>query len=258
MAIDLGKWKKNVNDAANTFVKSAQENLPDSMKDIDVKASVMGMASKGTQAVMKFAKQSAATDQSVKEAIALQKREHLISYEDSMRIIYCLIAVDGTVSDEEIEKFNDIGQQIDPLFTYHRERIIEDCVREFEKADDEEEYYDVIHDYAANVIRNSEIRDNKAINGKSLYWNLLATAYVDKGYSENERRLIKYIARLLEIDKTVDLEMESALKTMIAIEEEEQFLQESGKPYKEVQPHMEDLDTRKKAIMQGVFALVTD
>ena len=70
--------------------------------------------------------------------------------------------------------------------------------------------------------------------------------------------MIKFIARELDIDKTITIEMESALKTLLAIEEEEHFLEESGRSYKEVQKHMEDLDMRKKAIMQGIFALVSD
>lgn len=70
--------------------------------------------------------------------------------------------------------------------------------------------------------------------------------------------MIKSIARKLDIDKTITIEMESALKTMLAIEEKEKFLEESGRSYKEVQKHMEDLDMRKKAIMQGIFALVSD
>ena len=175
-----------------------------------------------------------------------------------MKVIYCLMTVDRTVSEKETEKFNDIGTQIDPLFNCYRDRIIEDCQAEFGKAVDDEDYYDVVHDYAAQVIRNSEIKENKAINGKSLYWNLLATAYVDEGYSNNEKRLIKYIARLLDIDQTVTLEMEAALKTLLAIEQEELFLQESGRSYKEVQTHIEDLEVRKQAITQGIFALVSD
>ena len=289
MAFDFGKLKKSVTDAANTAVKTAQEKmpesiknseaansvqgwmkkaddiaksvqeqLPESIKDIDVKASIKDMAVKGTQAVAKFTKQSAETDKAVAKALAEQKEEHLISYEDAMKVIYCLMTVDRTVSEKETEKFNDIGTQIDPLFNCYRDRIIEDCQAEFGKAVDDEDYYDVVHDYAAQVIRNSEIKEDKAINGKSLYWNLLATAYVDEGYSNNEKRLIKYIARLLDIDQTVTLEMEAALKTLLAIEQEELFLQESGRSYKEVQTHIEDLEVRKQAITQGIFALVSD
>ena len=84
------------------------------MKDVDVKASLKDMAAKGTQAVAKFTKQSAETDKAVKKALAEQSVEHLSSYEDAIRIIYCLMMVDRTVSEEETEKFNDIGKQIDP------------------------------------------------------------------------------------------------------------------------------------------------
>ena len=289
MAFDFGKLKKNVTDAANSAMKTAQdkmpesiknsdaansvqgwmkkaddiaksvqEQLPESMKDVDVKASLKEMAVKGTQAVAKFTKQSAKTDKAADKALAEKKKEHFISYKDAVRIIYCLITVDRTISEEETEKFNDIGKQIDPLFMNFRDRIIAECQSEFDKATDDEDYYDVVHDYVADTIRGSDVKDDKAINGKSLYWNLLATAYVDEGYSENERRLIKFIARELDIDKTITIEMESALKTLLAIEEEEHFLEESGRTYKEVQVHMEDLETRKKAIMQGIFALVSD
>ena len=87
MAFDFGKLKKSVTDAANTAVKTAQEKmpesiknseaansvqgwmkkaddiaksvqeqLPESIKDIDVKASIKDMAVKGTQAVARVQK----------------------------------------------------------------------------------------------------------------------------------------------------------------------------------------------------------
>jgi len=258
MAINFGKLKKDVSTAANSFVKSAQKNLPDSMKDIDVKASLQEMAVKGTQAVVKFTKQSMATDKEVEKQLEERKKERLISFENAMRIIYCLMAVDHTISEKEIVKFNEIGKQIDPLFGNYKDRLVAECQAEFDKATDDEDYYDVVHDYAGNVLRDSEHASEKVINGKTLYWNLLAAAYVDEGYSENEKRLIKYIARILEIDKTITVEMEGALKTLLAIEDDKYFLQESGRTYKEVQVHMEDLEERRTAILQGIFALVSD
>ena len=250
----LQGWKQKADDA----VKSIQEQLPESMKDVDVKASLKDMAEKGSEAVAKFTKQSAATDKAADKALAEQNEEYLIAYEDAMKVIYCLIAVDRVVSEKETEKYIDIGTQIDPLFAEYKDRIIEECQTEFNKAADDEDYYDVVHDYAAHVIRNTQVQDDKAINAKSLYWNLLATGYVDDDYSNNEQRLIKYVARLLNIDAAVTLEMEAALKALLAIEEEKLYLQESGRPYKEVQVHMEDMEARKQAIMQGVFALVSD
>ena len=135
------------------------------MKDVDVKASLKDMAAKGTQAVAKFTKQSAETDKAVKKALAEQSVEHLISYEDAIRIIYCLMMVDRTVSEEETEKFNDIGKQIDPLFTYYRDRVIEECQTEFAKAVDDEDYYDVVHDYVGQAIRNSDVKMIKQSTG---------------------------------------------------------------------------------------------
>ena len=289
MAFDFGKLKKSVTDAASTAVKTAQDKmpesvknsdamnsvqgwmkkaddiaksvqkqLPDSMKDVDVKASFKEMAAKGSEAIAKFTKQSAATDKAADKALDRQKEEHLVSYKDAMKVIYCLISVDRTISEKESEKFNEIGMQIDPLFSLYKDQIFEECQNEFDKATNDEDYYDVVHDYAADIIRGSDAEDGKGISGKSLYWNLLATAYVDEGYSNNEKRLVKYIARLLCIDPTVTLEMEAALKTLLEIEKEEHFLRESERTYKEVHVHMEDLEARKQAIMQGVFALVSD
>ena len=257
MAIDFDKLKKNISTATNSFVKSAQENLPESMKDINVKESLIDMASKGSQAVAKFTKQSADTDKTVKKALAEKSEELLINYVDAMRIIYCLISIDRVVSEKETEKYQEIGKQIDPLFGTYKDRIVGECQKEFEKADDDE-YYDVVHDYVGQIIRNSNVKNDKAISGKALYWNLLATAYTEDGYSENEKRLIKYIARLFDIDKTITIEMESAIKTLLSIDEEKQFLQESGRTYKEVQVHMKDLEEREEAISQGVFALISD
>ena len=67
-------------------------------------------------------KQSAETDKAVNKALAEQNEEHLISYEDAMKVIFCLIAVDQTISEKEIEKFNDIHTG-DVIEAYTMEQI---------------------------------------------------------------------------------------------------------------------------------------
>ena len=123
---------------------------------------------------------------------------------------------------------------------------------------DSEEYYDQIHDYVGDLIKEENFYQTEGVRAKWLIWNLLAIAYSEGDYSTNERRLMRYIAKKSGVDNTVLLEMEHTFSTLIAIEKEEEWLKSSDRPYKVIEERVVELSNRKDTIMQGINALISD
>ena len=63
----------------------------------------------------------------------------------AIKAFYYLMAVDGTVSADEIECFDAIGSELDPDdFPAYRNAIIEECEAQLNNVIDEDDHYDVV------------------------------------------------------------------------------------------------------------------
>ena len=243
---------------ADELAKKVQSELPDSMKNIDVKSKVQDMAVKGSQALAKFAQQEKETDKRVKEVLGEKTNHKLINYKDALRVLYYIMSVDHEITPDEKAKFDEVGKEIDQDYAEYRETLIDSCTLELVSASKDQDYYDIVHELVGNAINNTETDGEHGLDVGFLYWNVLAIAYSDGNCGEEEQRLIRYIGRLTNLDKSVMMELERSVKTLLDIETEEKYLKESGRSYSEVQKHIEDLSKRRSAILQGAFALLTD
>ena len=282
---NLKKLKDTVEKSADGIKKSvsdAAEKMPDSAKNINISESMKDMAGKG-QSMMDILKAKGdelvssrkekedETKAAIKNALRDKKGgEAVFSVRDALRIMYCIILIDGNVSEEEEEKFCEIGLAYDQDFDACKKQLIDECngVVQSESAQgidfvsiasvDSEEYYDQIHDYVGDLIKEENFYQTEGVRAKWLIWNLLAIAYSEGDYSTNERRLMRYIAKKSGVDNTVLLEMEHTFSTLIAIEKEEEWLKSSDRPYKVIEERVVELSNRKNAIMQGINALISD
>lgn len=282
---NLKKLKDTVEKSADGIKKSvsdAAEKMPDSAKNINLSESMKDMAGKG-QSMMDILKakgdelvssrkgKADETKAAIKDALRDKKgREAFFSVRDALRIMYCLMLIDGNVSEEEEKKFNEIGLACDQDFDSCKKQLIDECngVVQAESAqgvelvstvsEDSEEYYDQIHDYVGDLIKEENFYQTEGVRAKGLIWNLLAIAYSEGDYSTNERRLLRYIAKKSGVENTILLEMEHTFSTLIAIEKEEEWLKSSDRPYKVIEERVVELSNRKNAIMQGVNALISD
>ncbi len=265
---DVGKdIAKTVSGAAGKIPDIIPDEVTDVVKNVaqagqdtlnNVVSSVTG--GKSTEEAAEEERLQKELDEMVKAAqnLDIPDPEETVSVEGALKIIYCLMSVDGNVSPEEQEKFNLIGKEMDSQFTEHMDALIKECKERTKGADDAEERYEIIHDYVSDIIRESKVTNASGIRGKLLLWNLFAVIYSDASYSEEEKRLIRYICRTLRIDKTVSMEMEHTLKSLIAIEKEEDWLKTTTRQYKKVEERLNELADRKNAIMQSVYALIAD
>ena len=283
---NLKKLKDTVEKSADGIKKSvsdAAEKMPDSAKNINISESMKDMAGKG-QSMMDILKakgdelvssrkgKADETKAAIKDALRDKKGgEAVFSVRDALRIMYCMICmilIDGNVSEEEEEKFCEIGLACDQDFDACKKQLIDECngVVQSESAQgidfvsiasvDSEEYYDQIHDYVGDLIKEENFYQTEGVRAKWLIWNLLAIAYSEGDYSTNERRLMRYIAKKSGVDNTVLLEMEHTFSTLI--EKEEEWLKSSDRPYKVIEERVVELSNRKNAIMQGINALISD
>ena len=180
-----------------------------------------------------------------------------IATRNALQIIYYLMAADGTVSHREEETFDAIGSELDPDFADSKPAIIKTCSTQLEKIIDPEDYYDVLRDGVENAIQSSGESADTFISPKLLTWDLLTIAYSDEHYDETERKLLKYVIRKLHVDKTVFLEMESSMLTILDIEEEIAWIKTTNQPYLTIEARISELAKRKSVIFESVKDLIT-
>ena len=271
---DLKNIKKNIQKSADDLKKTvsdAAENLPDSVKNINVGDSAKDAANKGKSALGSLVSKGGAalgdkldrtkkTDEAVKTALEKGTNaagERIVSVKDSLKLIYCLMAADGSISPEEEEKFQEIGNSLDPDFEQWKDELTADLSMKEAVLPDEDEYFDFIHDYAAEILYKAE-DTGEGIGAKTLIWDLLVVAFSEGDYSSNERRLIRFASNAMETDQAVLLEMEQTLRTITALNKEEEWLKSMNRPYAVIAEQVDAVKERRETILTGLHALLAD
>lgn len=270
---DLKNIKKNMQKSADELIKTvtdAAESLPDSVKNMKATdtakvaaykgfSTVESLISKGGEVVGDQLEKIVKTDDAVKSALEQDAvGERTIPVKNALKLIYCLMAVDGTISPEEEEQLMEIGSRLDPSFETYKNEIIDNEISVKNAVMmDEEEYFDFIHDHAAAIIYKSE-NTGEGIGVKTLVWDLLVMAFSEGDYSPNEKRLIRFISRALKIDLAVPLEMEQTLRTITALNKEEEWLKSTTRSYSVIEEQINEVKKRRETIITGVHALMAD
>ncbi len=178
-----------------------------------------------------------------------------IPINNTLKIIYYLMAVDGEIYQGEERKFIEIGIEFDKDFLDKKAIIENECKNQMDKAYDVEDHFEVIKEGIYKELININSNDSM-VTPKLLLWDLLSIAYSDNRYSSKERELIKYIARNLDIDKSTFIEMESSIETFIALENEEKWLKTTNKQYSITEEKIIELENRKNTILKSIKELI--
>lgn len=259
------KLKKTLEDATGEAVKTAQ-NIGNSVKDIkvdDISKNIAkmgeGVLKKGEDAVNSIASGGSDFIDGAKKSLAKKpKPNNLITDIDALKIIYYMMCADGIIDGSEQRKFKEIGLEVDRNFPEYEDELISECNKKIQEAEDAEDRYDLIHDGVNDCLSHSWKTHEGSIQPKLLLWNLTAIAFSEGEYAEEEKRLMRYIARQMNVDKSAVAEMEHTIQTLIALEKEEQWLKSSNRQYKEIEAQLNELSDRKLAIMRGIHALMLD
>jgi hypothetical protein len=174
----------------------------------------------------------------------------------AMKIFYYLMAIDRKISPEEEEQFDLIGKDMDPDFKAHKEALVNECKEQMEKVIDDEDYYDAIQDGVENALTGEQMSNDGFLTPRVLIMDMLTIAYGDNEYGEEERKLLKYVVRKLNIAKDVFLEMESSLLAVNDIDKEINWIKGTDRPYLVIEKQINELEKRKNDILTAVKALI--
>ena len=172
---------------------------------------------------------------------------------------YYLLSSDGEVTQDEISTFDEIGEELDPEgFTSYREEIIEACLKQLSKAENDDEYYDVLLEGLDRALSDRTEIIEEGITSRLLLWDMLIMAYSNEEYDTNERKVIRHLVRIMDIDKSVYLEMERIADTSLAVKQEYEWAQKLDRPYAEVRPIVEELEQRMRVLRESALTLISD
>ncbi len=182
----------------------------------------------------------------------------IIAKKSAIKAFYYLMAVDGEVCGSELEKFNEIGNELDgDSFDKYKASLIKTCREQIDTAIGEGNYYDVIQEGLDEALCSVESQD-QGIAARLLVWNMLAIAFSNDQYSDTERLMISHVVRTTKIDQSVFLEMEQLIKTAASVAKESEWIKGSDKPYAEVRPIVDELEKRQRVILESARALIED
>ena len=179
-----------------------------------------------------------------------------VSPVNAVKIFYYLMAADGNIGNSEIERFELVGKELDQDFSEHKEHIEKVCKEQLDKVIDKDDYYDVVQDGVEEALLSKQESDKGFVPAKLLVWDLLTIAYSDEEYGEEERKLMKYIVRKVDIPKDVFLEMESSYLSVTDIQKELDWIKSTDRPYLEIDKQVKELERRQNAIYESVKALI--
>ena len=259
-SIHLSESIKDMAEKGQDIIDSLKDqNIMDTLK---AKSDELAVSRKDAANEKKIAFDTAKVDQRHSEAI--------FSVRDALRIMYCLMLIDGTVIAEEQAKYSEIGRAYDQDFDIYKKQLIDECsdVAQSESVQgvefislesvDSEEYYEQLAKYVGDLIKEEYFYRTEGVRAKELLWDLLAIAYSEDDYSENERRLIRFVAEKSGVDHAILRKMHHELLALIDIDKEENAVKSLGKSDEETRERLAELARRKKTIMKGIDAMISE
>lgn len=179
-----------------------------------------------------------------------------ISTYSAIKIIFYMMAADGKIYHNEEEKFDAIGAELDPEFAKKKKQIVKDCKDWLDKAVDSADYYKVMEEAVEDALIDSKVTKDSFITPKLLVWDLLTVAYSDEHYDETEQKLLRYIVNKLDVDKSVFLELENSILTLMDLERELQWIKTTDRPYLKVEMIVNEIADRKNVVFESVKDLI--
>ncbi|KAB7791304.1 tellurite resistance TerB family protein [Bifidobacterium leontopitheci] len=182
-----------------------------------------------------------------------------IQRKGALKAFYYLMSVDGTVSDDELELFDHIGEELDGKhFRDYRQQVIDSCEDRLRSYPNEADRYDVIVEGVDEAVSHHAQNPENGVASRLLLWDMLATAFADGNYDDSERKLIRHIARTVIKDRSLYPEMEHLMRSAHSVKEELAWITSTDRPYSEVKPIVAQLEDRLAVIQRASTQLVAD
>ena len=182
----------------------------------------------------------------------------VIEKSSALKAFYYLLYLDGMSISVE-RKFDEIGQElIGNEYLTVKHQIIEDCRKQIALTTIYEDPYDLIVEGLDIALSNKVKKVADGIVPRLIVWDMLCLANSDEKYSESENRLIAHVARILNVEKSVFLEMKQLISTAISTQKEREMLEMSNRPYNEIRPLVEEIEKRNSVVLDSARALIAD
>ncbi len=178
-----------------------------------------------------------------------------ISVENALKIIYCLMAVDGDIHENEIERLTLIGEGFAEGFTQVKNALVEECQKRINVESGVREYYEAIEHIVDDLLK-PETQGKYLMNPRLFLWDMLTIVYSDDNYDKNEKKLISHIVKAMEIEEDVFLEMENSMATVMDIEKEIKWIKTTDRPYLKIEATVNELEDRKNTILESIMELL--
>lgn len=181
---------------------------------------------------------------------------YIIEKNIALKVFYYFMAIDGEISSDELQKLDDIIVEI--AYEGDKTELVEECENYLASIGSRDEVYDYILEAIDKALKESDEFARDGIVRRLLVWNLYALSFGDGNLADAEKRIINHIGRVLEIDKSILLDMEQLIQTAFAIMKELEVLNVSARPYAEIRPLVDELESRKQVIVKAAKELIED
>lgn len=181
----------------------------------------------------------------------------IIDKKSALKVFYYLMSIDGQVTENELVRFEEIGKEFDETFFSYKDELVKGC-EEYISTADNVDRYDIIQEGLDESLRAEAVSLEDGVPPRLLVWDMLTLSYSDGGYSGDEKRLINHVGRILKVEASVMLEMNQLIATAMSIEDELVVLNQSNKPYSEIRPVVDEMEKRKKVILDSAKDLLED
>lgn len=183
----------------------------------------------------------------------------IIEKKAALKAFYYFMAIDGKITEDEKDKFIQIGNEIDEdKFIEYYEELICECDAKLSEMDEGDEFYDVVQECLDGEILNVTEDVECGVCSRLLIWDMLAVAHSDDDFSQDEKRLIAHVARKTNVEKSILLELQQAFSTISDMEKKLEKCEVSMEPYCLVRPIVDEIEHRRDVLMNSVRETIAD
>ena len=185
---------------------------------------------------------------------------------DDLVLVYLLMSVDGNVSVEEENQFDELLKQSG--FMESKNTVIgkaKDILSSVEPdMNDPQNWLQGLHkkyksqlenDYSNNFFALGNRRSKAKF--KELLWTIINMAMVDKDFSENEKKFIDCCCKDWNIEDSLLDEMIEIAKTLYSLYSHLDLLKSVNRPYGEIEPLVNELNVNKAVLEENLKDLIS-
>ncbi len=261
---NMKKLKNTVQDAVGTVssavkdgtIRDALENAATAVKDGTVGDAVSAAVRETGDRVTGIVEAARGGTQEVAEDPSMQAG---LAPADALRLFCYLMAADGKLLDDEIERFDEICAELAGDWAEsERTSLIDSCQENLDSSSSSVSPLIPVITCVDRVLYSPTPlgESETAVSPRLLAWDLLAIAYGDGSCDAAERELIGHIVQIVGVDEAVVAEMESYVLTLLDIERETAWVKTTNQPYLAIEATVNDLGSRSAAVLEGAMSLI--